>query len=262
MISVLLVDDEPFAHEAMRALLGQWPGVEVMATAGSVAEARACLENHQPQVVFLDVEMPGGDAFSLLPEVSDATLVVFVTAHEKHAVDAFAVGAVDYLVKPVDPERLAVTLARLESRLGIVSDEPNESGDAGEDLAEEDPTGETSGRGSLSVPLRKTRFRAVVRIEDICWIESLRNYTRVGLRNPARVLVFRRRLGEWLPDLPQVAFVRISRSEVVQLGLVAGTEWQERGTTIVTFDGDSPPFCIGRMAAIRLGRLLTGGGVE
>ena len=104
MITVLLVDDEPRANERMQKLLAAHPEIEVVGIAGNVAEARAFLETHAPDVVFLDVEMPGGSGLGLLNDVPDSTQVVFVTAREKYAVEAFAAAALDYLVKPVDPE--------------------------------------------------------------------------------------------------------------------------------------------------------------
>lgn len=93
VIAVMLVDDEPLANAGMRELLSAYREIEITAVVGSLAEARFALRAHRPNVVFLDVEMPGGDTFSLLPALDDATRVVFVTAHEGYAVDAFAVGA-------------------------------------------------------------------------------------------------------------------------------------------------------------------------
>jgi two-component system LytT family response regulator len=113
MLSALLVDDEPLANERMRQLLVAHSGIEVVGTAGSVKAAQAMLEERPPDVVFLDVEMPGGRGFDLLLSVPASTQVVFVTAHERYAVKAFAASAVDYLVKPANPERLAETLRRL-----------------------------------------------------------------------------------------------------------------------------------------------------
>jgi two-component system LytT family response regulator len=266
VIRILLVDDEPAASERMRRLLAVDTDVEVVGMAGSVAEARALLSEQAPDAVFLDVEMPGGNAFGLLPDLSDTTHVVFVTAHERHAVEAFAVNAVDYLLKPVDPERLAEAVRRLRVLEGAVAAESVGTGDAEAALAawqEPDDTepavnSPLEGRADLrvAVPLRHSSTKAVVSIADICWIESLRNYTRVGLRNPAQVLVFRRRLGEWLPQLPENTFVRTSRSEVIQIALVTGTEWRSQGETIVTFVEGVQPLTVGRIAASRLATLL------
>ena len=263
MMKVLLVDDEPSASKRMRRLLAVDSDIEVVGVAGSVAEARARLVEQTPDAVFLDVEMPGGSAFSLLPDLADSTHVVFVTAHERHAVDAFAVNAVDYLLKPVAPERLAEAVRRLRGLVGAAAIGP---ADAESDLAlgEEGVAEGTDAAGAalaranrrLSVPLRDAPTKAVVAISDICWIEALRNYTRVALRNPARVVVFRRRLSEWLPHLPEETFARTSRSELVQLALVEATEWKSPGETIVRFAAGVEPLSLGRMAAARLASLL------
>lgn len=248
MISILLVDDEPLANRQMQALLTAFPEVEIMGIADSLNEARAYLAANTPDAVFLDVEMPGGTAFSLLPSIEDSTQVVFVTAHERHAVEAFSVAAVDYLVKPVAPERLAETLRRLTASPGETTAAPPDAGE----VFDHDP----DAGSRLTVPLRNSRHKTVIRIADICWIESLRNYTRVALHSPPRLLVFRRRLGEWLDDLPEATFARISRSEVIQLALVSGTEWKSRGETTVLFGEGIEPLTLGRASTLRLTTLL------
>jgi two-component system, LytTR family, response regulator len=260
MMKVLLVDDEPSASRRMRRLLAVDSDIEVVGVAGSVAEARDRLAEQTPDAVFLDVEMPGGSAFGLLADLADSTHVVFVTAHERHAVDAFAVNAVDYLLKPVAPERLAEAVRRLRGLVGAAAVEPVGSGGSlalGADEVAEGPGAALARKNRrLSVPLRDAPTKAVVAISDICWVEALRNYTRVALRNPARVVVFRRRLSEWLPHLPEATFVRTSRSELVQLALVEATEWKSPGETIVRFAAGVESLRLGRMAAARLASLL------
>lgn len=263
MMKVLLVDDEPSASRRMRRLLAAEADIEVVGVAGSVAEARARLAEQRPDAVFLDVEMPGGSAFGLLPDLNASTHVVFVTAHEQHAVDAFAVNAVDYLLKPVDPERLIETTRRLRKLVGAAGAGPAEAERdpvVGEDEAAEEPGATDAALAwenrRLAVPLRAGPAKAVVALSDICWIEALRNYTRVALRNPARIVVFRRRLSEWLPHLPEETFARTSRSELVQLALVEATEWKSPGETIVRFAAGVAPLTLGRIAAARLASLL------
>jgi len=119
MLTALLVDDEPLANERMRGLLADCGGVTCIGTAGSVAAARKALETLSPDVIFLDMEMPGGTGLDVLPSVPDGTQVVFVTAYEKYAVEAFAAAALDYLVKPVNPERLSETLRRLKKHTDL-----------------------------------------------------------------------------------------------------------------------------------------------
>ena len=251
MIAVMLVDDEPLANAGMRELLSAYREIEITAVVGSLAEARSALRAHRPNVVFLDVEMPGGDTFSLLPALDDVTRVVFVTAHEGYAVDAFAVGAVDYLVKPVDPDRMAETIRRLAAL------DPEEAA-ARYPAGEPTSLGPTAG-ARLTVPLRASGLKAVVDLADICWIESLRNYTRVAMQNPPRLLIFRRRLSEWLADLPEATFARISRSEAIQLSLVTHTEWKSRSETRVFFGDGVEPMSLGRASTQRLNALLADG---
>jgi DNA-binding LytR/AlgR family response regulator len=119
MLTALLVDDEPLANERMRSLLAAHAGIEVVGVAGNVQAARAVLESRMPDVVFLDVEMPGATGLELLPSAPAGTQVVFVTAREKYAVQAFDAAALGYLVKPVNPERLFETLGRLEEMASL-----------------------------------------------------------------------------------------------------------------------------------------------
>ena len=119
MIAALIVDDEAPARDELRYLLGAHPDVVVVGEAPSPRAALELLGEAKPDVVFLDVEMPGATGLSLAPLVRERAAppaVVFVTAHAEYAVDAFAVEAFDYLLKPVDPERLARVLERLRER--------------------------------------------------------------------------------------------------------------------------------------------------
>src|SRR6266851_9241191 len=115
---VLIVDDEHLARQAIRRLLAAHPEVEIIGEAENLAEAIGIIERTEPQLVFLDIELgSGGDGFDLLAALKRPPIVVFVTAYAEHAVEAFAVNAVDYLLKPVEPERLADSLARAERTL-------------------------------------------------------------------------------------------------------------------------------------------------
>ena len=124
MITALLVDDEPNAIERLAELLESFPGVEVIGTARDVGDAERFLAGRSPDVVFLDINMPGRLGFDLMASVSFGTRVVFVTAHEDRAVDAFRAGAVDYVLKPVDRDRLAIPIDRLEALVASPSSQP------------------------------------------------------------------------------------------------------------------------------------------
>jgi len=274
MLTALLVDDEPLANERMRGLLADCGGVDCIGTAGSVAAARKALETLSPDVIFLDMEMPGGTGLDLLPSVPDGTQVVFVTAHEKYALEAFAAAALDYLVKPVNPERLSETLRRLKKFADLQRLQPTAANETSETSPGEDDDDETlvaipAGPGgpgerglsdTIHLRIRHTKRLAAVPIDDICWIESLQNYTRVCLRNPGRLHLFRRRLGEWEVDLPAGLFARLGRSLLVRTDAIAETEFKSRNEKVLKFGAGIEPLVIGRLAAMRLRDILDGEG--
>ena len=279
MLTALLVDDEPLANERMRGLLADCGGVECIGTAGSVAAAREALETLSPDVVFLDMEMPGGTGLDLLPSVPDGTQVVFVTAYEKYAVEAFAAAALDYLVKPVNPERLSETLRRLKKHADRQRLQPTAASatSTGEDDDPVDgpavpggPDGADGADGiggralgdTINVRLRHSKRVAAVTFDDICWIESLQNYTRVCLRNPGRLHIFRRRLREWEIDMPAGVFTRLGRSILVRTESIEETEWTSRNEKVLKFGPGIEPLVIGRLAAMRLRDILDGEGEE
>jgi len=273
MLTALLVDDEPLANERMRGLLADCGGVNCIGTAGSVATARKALEALAPDVIFLDMEMPGGTGLDLLPSVPEGTQVVFVTAYEKYALEAFAAAALDYLVKPVNPERLSETLRRVKRFADLqrlqptAANEPSEPS-PGEDVDDEPVAipagpvgpGESGPGDTIHVRLRHSRLLTALTIDRICWIESLRNYTRVCLRNPGRVVLFRRRLGEWEGDLPAGVFARLGRSLLVRTDAIEEIEWKSRNDKVLKFGAGIEPLVIGRLAAMRLRDILDGEG--
>jgi two-component system LytT family response regulator len=172
-------------------------------------------------------------------------------------VRAFAAAALDYLVKPVDPERLADTVARVRRHVAgkRVADDPDTDGP---DIDEADADEVLELDAAVSVPLAGKTTSLVVTIGDICWIESLRNYTRVALKSPQGLLFFRRRLSQWDTILPTDDFARVGRSHIVQLATVNQIEWKSRNETVVTFEEGAAPLTLGRVAAKRLREILTG----
>src|SRR5579872_3351887 len=121
-LRAVLVDDEQLARDELGYLLGQIGGVEVIGQAGNGVEALTTIERLQPDVVFLDIQMPGLTGFEVarrLLEKQAATHIIFVTAYDQHAIEAFEVNAVDYLLKPVDPSRLELAVERARRRLSV-----------------------------------------------------------------------------------------------------------------------------------------------
>jgi two-component system, LytTR family, response regulator len=230
-VRALIVDDERLSRARLRKLLLAHPEITVVAEADSVAAAEAALLAHAPDVVFLDVAMPGGSGFDLLVRQPLLASVVFVTAYEEHAIRAFEVNALDYLLKPVEPERLATTVARLRARVG-----PDHARVC------------VSDRG-------RTRVLAV---SDILWVQAERDYTELHLRDGSDVLV-KLPIARWEARLG-AGFVRIHRSTLVQVAAIARLE-RGLGTTARLFlVGQTRVLTVSRARLAEVRVALAGGG--
>ncbi|HMK21399.1 MAG TPA: response regulator [Terriglobales bacterium] len=111
----MIVDDEPLARRELRRLLAEFAWIEIVGEAANVGEAAPLIDRLLPELLFLDIQMPGGTGFDLLERLEHLPRVVFTTAYDKHAVRAFEVNALDYLLKPIEPERLAAAVARAQA---------------------------------------------------------------------------------------------------------------------------------------------------
>ncbi|MEI7927030.1 MAG: LytTR family DNA-binding domain-containing protein [Verrucomicrobiales bacterium] len=246
MISALLIDDEPAANQRLSRLLKTHPEVQVLGAVESVAAALDFLSENKPDVIFLDVDMPGRTGLDLLPELGAQIAVVFVTAHERYAVSAFEVGAVDYLLKPVNPQRLALMIPRL---LRAVSQRntPSVANAAKTTLQPGD---------TISFAISGSRELKICRLSEIVWIEAMQNYSLIQLRNLPTALPTRRSLSEWEALLSEPFFYRLNRSLIIQPELLRSTEWNPRSQSRLTFEGAAEALTIGRHAAARLKEIL------
>jgi two-component system LytT family response regulator len=114
-MKALIIDDEPPARRELRRLLSEFAWVEVIGEAGNIETAAQLVETLNPELLFLDIQMPGGSGFDLLTRLEHLPEVIFTTAYSEHAVRAFEVDALDYLLKPIDPARLAEALGRVKT---------------------------------------------------------------------------------------------------------------------------------------------------
>lgn len=229
-LKTLIVDDEPAARQRLRVLLTAHPEIEVVGEVGSVAEASAFVEEQAPQLVFLDMEMPGGSGLGLERHLNKATRTVFVTAYPDYALKAFQFGAVDYLLKPVDPDRLAITIERL---LGGVPD-----------IVPPGP----SIIDCMGISGQIER----IPLDDILWIESFQNYTRVYLANAVKPSLCRQTMAAWEALLPADLFVRTGRTEIIHSARIRAVRWNSRAETSVSFNSSTWLLQLGRASALRL----------
>jgi two-component system, LytTR family, response regulator len=123
-MKAMIIDDEPPARRELRRLLTDFAWVEIVGEAGNVDQAAEMVESLTPELLFLDIQMPGGSGFDLLTRLDHLPQVIFTTAYDEHAVRAFEVDALDYLLKPIDPARLAEALGRVKSAQAARTPQP------------------------------------------------------------------------------------------------------------------------------------------
>ena len=215
-LRTLLADDEPLARERLRAMLTKDATLEIIGECGNGPDAIAAIRRDRPDVVFLDVQMPGCDGLQVVSELDakERPVVIFVTAHDKFAVEAFTVQAVDYLLKPFDLERLQTAIQRAIEHLRV-----RRAGELGarlESLLAGVPAAERKTE-RLTV---KTDGRVVfLRTEEIVWVEAADNYVVIHQASGERVMV-RETLSALEERLGTSAFTRVNRSAIVNLDQV------------------------------------------
>lgn len=235
-MKALIVDDEPLARRELRRLLAAHPEVDVVGEAGSAADAERAIAALAPELVFLDIQMPQRTGFQLLESLEDAPQVVFTTAYDEHAIRAFEVGALDYLLKPIAPARLAVAISRVRERIAAA---PH-----GEWLALDRPMLVREGEQSL-----------LVRLRDVAWIEAAGNYVQLHFGEHRPLLLhsmaaLERRLD---PD----RFFRASRAALINLDHVERFEDGVQGELIARLRGGaSVPFSRRRTAEFQKRRRI------
>lgn len=221
-IRYLIVDDELPGRTNLRLAMRAWPDWQLVAECAGTAEARAVLAGQEVDVVFLDIGMPLESGLVLARELSrlrEPPLIVFVTAHGAHAVEAFEVHALDYLLKPLDDARLAQAVERSAAMLRGRQREAY--GAALRDYVDAGETQRGSGHAGHATHLN---VRSVGRIEriaiaDICWVESAGNYVQLHLA--ARTVLHRITLGSMEALLPPAVFLRVHRGAIVRRDQIA-----------------------------------------
>ena len=223
----LIADDEALARAKLRRLLAAAADVDIVGEASTGREAVALIKRHDPDVVFLDIRMPGLDGFGVIDAISpgEAPYIVFVTATEEHALRAFDVGAVDYLLKPYTPSRFERVLARARDRVASRVDVVVPA------LAAASPT------AYLQRLLVFTNGRAVfLPTVAIDRVEADRNY--VSIMSGANTYRLRATIGALQARLDPAQFLRVSRSTLVRLDAVADMhEWSHGNYRVLMRDG-------------------------
>jgi two-component system LytT family response regulator len=233
-VRVLIVDDEPPARKRLRALLANEPDIEIVGEAGSGTEAVKMIRAERPDLVFLDIQMPGTDGFGVIREIADddPPLIVFVTAHDEHAIKAFEVQAVDYVLKPVIEPRLKEAVRRAVERIrgGGVHDMTGQLARLLDRLSQS--AAPQSGRLSI----KREGSVTFVRVDEVDWIEADGDYVRIHVGKATHVI--RETITEVLAKLPQARFVRVHRSIVVNTERIREVQpWFKGDYVLILNDG-------------------------
>lgn len=220
MIKTIIVDDERLARNELKKLLMEFPEIEVIAEAANAGEGIEKIDELQPDLVFLDIQMPGKTGFDMLAELSAVPEIIFTTAHDEYALKAFEVNALDYLLKPIEPGRLADAIQKLQL--------PSEAGETSiinrSLLSENDQVFVKDGE--------KCWF---VRLEDIRLFESVGNYARVffGTNKP----LILKSLNALEERLDEKMFFRANRKHIVNLRMVEKVEPYFNGGLLLELKG-------------------------
>lgn len=246
--SVLIADDEAIARRRSARLLRERNDVDIVAQCAGGAEAVSAIREHEPDLVLLDIQMPDIDGFGVISEIGIDKMpqVVFVTAYDQHAIRAFEVNAVDYLIKPYTSERFHEAVDRALKRVVQGAERVEEArleamlqrlfGESERSNASEEP-------GADRIIVRDRDRMRLVRVQDVDWIESEGNYVRLHVG--ATSYLIRGNLGKLEEKLASFGFVRVHRRFLVNV---------DRVTEVQPWFGGDAILILGNNAKVRLSR--------
>ncbi len=222
-MKTIIIDDERLARAELKKLLQQHPEVEVVAEAANASEGLTKIDSLQPDLIFLDIQMPGKTGFDMLAEMMSTPEVIFTTAYDEFALKAFQVNALDYLLKPIEPGRLAEAIQKLEARM------PK---DTATDLV------------NTSNGLLKENDRVFVKDGDRCWFvrlgeiklfESVGNYAKVFFSTNKPLIL--KSLNALEERLDEKTFFRANRKHIVNLHMIEKIEPYFNGGLLLELTG-------------------------
>ena len=204
-ISAIIIDDERLARKELASMLSEFSNISILGEADDVTSAVEQIEKHNPDVIFLDIQMPGESGFDLLNKIDKELKVIFVTAYDEYAIEAFEINALDYLLKPINPERLKKAVKRLsDAKEGIkTSVKPLKYDD------------------HLLITINnRLKF---VPVKTIIAISAAGDYSNIVFIDEKKGLTLKT-MKEWEKRLPSNHFCRIHRSSIINLNFVDSIE--------------------------------------
>ncbi len=244
MPTAIIADDERLMREQLRTRLTEvWPDLQILAEAKNGEEAVTAVNDHHPDLAFLDIRMPGMTGIEAARHIGDACHVVFITAYNEYAVDAFEHGAVDYVLKPAEADRLAITVARLKKRLGS---KPSDLGDLLSKLSArlESPGGAARRSYLQWIQASVGQQLRLIPAAEILFFTSDEKYTRVQTESFEALI--RKPIKELIDELDPEQFWQIHRGTIVNAKAIAGVTRDFRGRQLVLIKGHTEKLEVSR----------------
>jgi len=242
--TAIIAEDEPVLRAQLRELLGAvWPELKIVASAEDGLQAIEALRRHAPDVLFLDIEMPGLTGLDVARQASDRHHVVFVTAYNQYAVAAFEEGAVDYVMKPLNAERLATACGRVKGRLGAA---PASLENLLRLLARMSAPGQSYLRWINATMGAEVKL---ITVDEVHYFQADTKYTRVVTAQGESLI--RKSLKELLDELDPALFWQIHRSTIVNVGAIAGVTRDFAGRLSVKLKDRKEPLAVSQPFAHR-----------
>ena len=232
-IRAIIVDDERLARKDLQSLLSERKGIAVVGEADSVSSAIHLIKEQDPDLIFLDIQMPGESGFDLLEKYDVKARVIFVTAFDKYAIRAFEVDAIDYLLKPVNPERLKTAIERLEK----------------ENFRQFFPRQKLKNQDMMFITVNN--HLKFIRVNSIVCIQAAGDYSEIITLDGKKGLV-QKPMAEWEERLPETNYCRIHRSTIINMDQIVKIEEWFNNSYHVYLKGFETPFVMSRRYASRL----------
>ena len=234
----IIIEDSRLARSELKNLLSEIPEVEVVAEAANAEEGIEKIKEIDPDLIFLDINMPGKNGFEMLEELDELPKVIFTTAYDEYAIKSFEYNALDYLLKPINPERLKKAVEKC-----IENEPPSQKNDSGEELGEDS-----------RIFIKDGEKCWIVRVGDVRMFEVCGNYSRVHFeKNKPMILKSLNQLEE---KLSTKTFFRANRQEIINLNFIKNVEpWFNGRLKLELTEGEEVE--VSRRQAIRLRELLS-----
>jgi len=233
----LIVDDEELARKDLIAILENRKEIEIVGEAKNISTAIDAIKKHKPNLVFLDIKMPGESGFDLLEHIDENIHIVFVTAFDEYAIRAFEVNAIDYLLKPVTEERLYLTIEKLEQSKKVAVDKLKK-------LKYDD-----------QIFIKLNNKYHFLKLAHILLISAEGDYTEVQTKNGKKSLALKP-MKEWEERLPKSHFVRIHRSTIINTDEVARIEPWYNNSHRIYLNGIEKPAVMSRRYFVKVKEML------